>query len=153
MEKDEVQQAIDEDDDLNCSINWVNIESSTILKVAYENRVLLNEGKYQEIVYIQFKGKNGTPVYEYQDVKKEVYDEFIKSESKGKYFHSNIKDKYQCDKITTLDEISKEYKLPQGTKDEVTDKVLKEVSQNLTLYLTATAKIKLNALISFRDKL
>lgn len=37
--------------------------------------------------------------YEYQDVSKKTYDEFINAESAGKYFLANIKDKYVTERL------------------------------------------------------
>lgn len=37
--------------------------------------------------------------YEYEDVPKEVFEGLIGAESAGKYFHANIKGKYESKKV------------------------------------------------------
>ena len=37
--------------------------------------------------------------YEYNDVPKEVYQDLLNSESIGKYFLANIKDKYKTERV------------------------------------------------------
>ena len=66
-------------------MKMTKVESSTIIAIGYDNKKL----------EIQFK--NGT--YRYSDVEKEVYDNLLKSESKGKYFYKNIKGKYRFERI------------------------------------------------------
>lgn len=45
---------------------------------------------------------NSGAVYEYSGVPDSVYTEFLLSESKGKYLHTQIRDKYQHKKKTVL---------------------------------------------------
>lgn len=42
---------------------------------------------------------NNGRIYEYYDVKQEVYDAFLNSESKGKFYWSNIHGKYKYEQI------------------------------------------------------
>ena len=58
------------------------VESSNINSVGYDNEDLL------------VKYNSGT-VYRYKKVPKNIYEEFIKAESKGRYMNSNIKGKYE----------------------------------------------------------
>jgi len=47
------------------------------------------------ILEIEFKGSG---IYRYLDVPKEIYDNLLKAESKGKYFFANVKKNYICEK-------------------------------------------------------
>ncbi|MDC1141530.1 KTSC domain-containing protein [Planctomycetota bacterium] len=58
--------------------NWVEVTSSNIASVAYENSILL----------IKF---NSGDVYAYQGVPKSVYDGLLTAESIGSYFHSQVR--------------------------------------------------------------
>lgn len=62
--------------------------SSMIAKVAYNEE--------DKILTITF-GKGGS--YEYKDFPRDIYNDLIASESIGKYFLSNIKDKYSTERV------------------------------------------------------
>ena len=57
------------------------VESSVISSVAYDNNTLI----------IKFVSGG---IYAYSGVPFNIYDNFLKAESKGKYFLSDIKDRY-----------------------------------------------------------
>jgi hypothetical protein len=64
------------------------VDSSNIAAIGYEPAT--------ETMCVQFK--NGA-AYIYLDVKPEVYQEFLDSESKGKFLAQTIKGKYESEKI------------------------------------------------------
>jgi len=67
-------------------MNYINVESSNIEKIAYENNNL----------YVGYKGGG---VYKYLDVSSEKYNEFLNAESKGRYLNSAIKESYKYEKV------------------------------------------------------
>ncbi|MDP3881101.1 MAG: KTSC domain-containing protein [bacterium] len=64
------------------------IQSSDIRSVGYDDET--------SILEVEFKSGN---VYQYVNVPEHVYDELMKSESKGRYFNSEIRDRYPNSKI------------------------------------------------------
>lgn len=63
-------------------------------RIAVENSSNIVSAGYDEtdhILEIEFKDGG---VYKYLDVPLEVFDSFMNSESKGKFFHQNIKNAY-----------------------------------------------------------
>lgn len=64
-------------------------DSSQISEITYDPA--------ERILTVRFK-KKGT-VYAYTDVPPHVHDEFIKAESKGKYFHQNIRGQFEYGRI------------------------------------------------------
>lgn len=64
----------------------MDVKSSTIKSIDYSDTDLL----------VEFVSGNK---YEFHDVKKDIYESFINSESKGKYFAANIKGKYDFVRI------------------------------------------------------
>ena len=66
---------------------WVEVESSNIASIGYvsETNGLL----------VRFKSGN---TYTYSDVPKDIYDEFVNSKSKGKYFAEHIKEVFEYHK-------------------------------------------------------
>jgi hypothetical protein len=65
----------------------IQVESSTIKAVDYLGALY--------VLTIEFK--NGS-VYHYHIVESKVYKDFLKAESKGKYFHKHIRGKYDYKK-------------------------------------------------------
>jgi KTSC domain len=65
--------------------------------------VKVNSSNIDEVEYIpstktlQIRFKNGS-LYNYFDVPEEVFEEFIKSESAGKYFQAHVKSAFQFSK-------------------------------------------------------
>lgn len=64
-------------------MNLIPVESSNIKAIGYDES--LNK------LFIQYKSEK---IYFYNDVSKEVYTSFLNSESKGKFYYSQIKGKY-----------------------------------------------------------
>ena len=66
---------------------WERVDSSFIISVLYR--------KGLQTLSVRLKGGD---VYVFKDVLRDVYKDFIKSESKGKFFNSVIKNKYAWSK-------------------------------------------------------
>lgn len=64
------------------------VESSNLESIGYD--------KEKQWLEVQFK--NGT-MYRYFDVPEIVFFELGKAESVGKYFHANVKNKYNFEKV------------------------------------------------------
>ena len=64
----------------------VNVESSNINSIGYENGELV----------VEFKGGSS---YKYLDVPQEMFINMINSESKGKFLAENLKNKYEFIKL------------------------------------------------------
>lgn len=74
------------------------IESSNLKSLTYDSE--------DQNLIIEFKGKDNNK-YKYVNVEEVVVKNFLESESKGKFFHANIKNKYKYEKI--LNEKEKEF--------------------------------------------
>lgn len=52
-------------------------------------------------LYLEFSsGRSGSSIYEYLNVPEDVYNDFLDSDSKGKYVHNYIKGRYEYNKIS-----------------------------------------------------
>ncbi len=71
------------------SVNLVSVESSNLDKVGYDD--------FTNDLYVQFKSSG---LYVYYNVPKEVYNELLSAESKGKYHNKNIKWKYEYKRLS-----------------------------------------------------
>ncbi len=67
----------------------MNIESSSISEVTYQPQT--------EFLYVTFKRDN--KMYQYEGVPQDVYDEFLKADSKGVYFNYIIAPNYPFRKL------------------------------------------------------
>ena len=70
------------------SMELVKVESSTIGRIGYDLAT--------HALLVEFKNYS---VYVYDGVAEEVYEKFVSAESKGKFFASDIKDKYEYFKL------------------------------------------------------
>lgn len=82
----------------------LTIDSSTIEAVDFYS------SKEQELI-LEFKAKDSIagPLYRFEGITKEMFDAFLASESKGKFFHANIRNKFPAVKIRN--------KIVEETKD------------------------------------
>lgn len=64
------------------------VESSNLKSVGYN--------PLEQVLEIEFRSGG---VYQYFQVPFDVYEELLKAESKGKYFWSNIRNKYEYKKV------------------------------------------------------
>lgn len=72
---------------LTANESYTPVDSSTIVCLAYEKPNLL-------------VGFTSEASYLYKDVPLDVFEEFKKAESKGKYFAANIKGKYEFERLS-----------------------------------------------------
>ncbi len=68
-------------------MEMIKVESSTVNAISYKNNIL----------FVRF---NNGGVYMYEGISEELYESFKNSESKGKFLNENIKNKYECSKLT-----------------------------------------------------
>lgn len=97
------------------AIEWVEVESSNIGSIGHDGRNL----------YVRFK--NDT-VYKYADVAGSIVQEFVKSESKGKFLNANIKGKFEYKKIA---DVTKKEEQPEQEEKKDKDKEEKRTSINM----------------------
>jgi hypothetical protein len=64
----------------------IKVESSNIESVGWENDTL----------EVAFKNNR---TYHYHDLTKEVYEMFLKAESKGKFLNQFVKERYVCERV------------------------------------------------------
>lgn len=60
---------------------------------------MVNTIKYDEDKSLLTLTFNSGGSYEYEEVPKQVFTDMLAAESAGKYFHSNIKGKYEAKKV------------------------------------------------------
>lgn len=70
------------------------VESSNIASLGFQENL--------HILEVEFKGHGGKPnsVYAYEDVPTEIWQAFLGSPSKGKFFQETIRGKYKTTKIS-----------------------------------------------------
>ena len=68
-------------------MEMIKVESSTVNAISYQNNIL----------FVRF---NNGGVQMYEGISEELYESFKNSESKGKFLNENIKNKYECSKLT-----------------------------------------------------
>lgn len=71
-------------------MKFLPVESTDLKAVFYDE--LLNQ------LFIKFQ--RGEVIYVYFDVNKKIYDGLIEADSKGKFFHANIKKQYSYKRLT-----------------------------------------------------
>ncbi len=75
----------------------ISVKSSTIGQIGFEENTTMSLGsKPINIMRIVFISGN---IFDYYGIDQKVFQEFVKAESIGKFFHANIKDKYQYEKV------------------------------------------------------
>lgn len=65
---------------------WVTVNSTAVRKVRYDSQT--------SRMWIDFE--NSDPVYTFCDVPESLYQDFINSTSKGRFYNLYIKGKYNC---------------------------------------------------------
>ena len=66
----------------------IKVKSSNIVSVGYDEK--------EKIMEVEFISSG---VYKYYEVSKEIYENFLKSESKGKYLFAHIRGRYRYEKL------------------------------------------------------
>ena len=76
----------------------VKVNSSNLDQVGFEEdfRISLGSKAMTRMRVIFWNGE----AYDYYNVPKEVYDNFLKADSQGVFFHKHIKDKYHYEKVS-----------------------------------------------------
>lgn len=69
-------------------MNWIDVNSSNLSKVRYEDRTGTLEIEFQ-----------GGRIYQYFDVPKQIYESLLTAESKGKFFQQQIKGHYRYARV------------------------------------------------------
>lgn len=75
---------------LNLKLNWVEVKSSNIKAIAFED----------DWLYVEFT--NGS-IYRYKNVPKEYFENLKNAESVGKYFSNHIRPNYYHEQIKLKD--------------------------------------------------
>ena len=79
-------------------MNLISVQSSNIAQIGFEiNRMNSMNAKPINVLRIVFV--NGG-IFDYYNVSKQDYENFLKSESKGAYFHKFIKNVYSYEKVS-----------------------------------------------------
>ena len=53
----------------------------------------------KKIATVEFKRNGGFSIYQYFGVAPQTFARWLKSDSKGKYFHRNIRNRFACKRI------------------------------------------------------
>ena len=79
-------------------MNLISVQSSNIAQIGFEiNRMNSMNAKPINVLRIVFI--NGG-IFDYYNVEKKDYENFLKAESKGAYFHKFIKNVYSYEKVS-----------------------------------------------------
>ena len=79
-------------------MQFISVKSSTITQIGLLENTKMSLGSQSiNILRIVFTSGN---IFDYYGIDKTVFEEFVKAESIGKFFHANIKDKYQYEKVS-----------------------------------------------------
>lgn len=68
-------------------MNRLEVDSSNIDSIGYDEET--------QTLEIEFR----VGIYQYEDVPQYVYYDFINADSKGRFFHQNIKYEYYCYRV------------------------------------------------------
>lgn len=67
-------------------IEWTSVSSTAIRKIGYDKSTMQ--------MYIDFE--DSAPYYTFYGVPESFFREFINASSIGKYYHQNVRDRYNC---------------------------------------------------------
>ena len=83
-------------------MEMIKVESSNIERIGSRD---YNIVAMDCTARIEFKGKDGKPgpVYDYPEMTIETWNEFVNSDSKGKFFHRHIKSQYSSVKVSNAE--------------------------------------------------
>ena len=68
-------------------MEMIKVDSSTINAISYKNNIL----------FVRF---NNGGIYIYENVNEKLFEDFKNADSKGKFLNENIKNKYECSKLS-----------------------------------------------------
>jgi len=69
-------------------MNWIDVSSTNLSRVRYDESSLTLEIEFQ-----------GGRVYQYFDLPKHIFEELVRADSKGKFFHEQIKGHYRYARV------------------------------------------------------
>lgn len=69
-------------------MNWIDVNSSTLLRVRYDEKTNTLEIEFQ-----------GGRVYQYFDVPKPIFEALLQADSQGKFFHGQIKGQFRYARV------------------------------------------------------
>ncbi len=69
-------------------MSWIDVSSTNLSRVRYDDS--------KNTLEIEFQGGR---VYQYFDVPKQIFEGLLKAESKGKFFHEQIKGHYRYARV------------------------------------------------------
>lgn len=69
-------------------MNWIDVSSTNLSRVRYDESSLTLEIEFQ-----------GGRVYQYFDVPKQIFEELLRADSKGRFFHGQIKGQYRYARV------------------------------------------------------
>lgn len=69
-------------------MSWTDVSSTNLSRVRYDDN--------KNTLEIEFQGGR---VYQYFDVPKQIFEGLLKAESKGKFFHEQIKGHYRYARV------------------------------------------------------
>ena len=72
-------------------MNWISVESSV-----FDAAVYLHSNR---LLYLKFRSGD---IYRYFDFPSPKYEEFLAADSKGRYFASEIRDRYRYEQVHRL---------------------------------------------------
>ena len=73
-------------------MRWLALESKMLSAAAYHNS--------KQILYLRFR--NTGDVYRYFDFPSANYQAFLSAESKGRFFHTHIRDQFRYERMAKL---------------------------------------------------
>jgi len=73
-------------------MKWLALESKMLSAAAHDNS--------KQILYLRFR--NTGHVYRYFDFSSANYQVFLSSESRGRFFRSQIRDHFRCERMAKL---------------------------------------------------
>jgi hypothetical protein len=73
-------------------MSWTALESKMLSAAGYDNS--------KQTLYLRFRDTGA--VYRYFEFKAANYDEFLKSESKGRFFRFHIRDHFRYERMAKL---------------------------------------------------
>jgi len=72
----------------------------SLIKNSHKSSMISRSEYNTEEERLSIEFKNNKSLYEYEGISKEFYQEFVKSDSVGKFFIQNIRDKFEFECIT-----------------------------------------------------
>ena len=73
-------------------MNWVALDSQMLSATAYDDS--------KQVLYLRFR--NTGQVYRYFEFAAADHEAFTSAESKGRFFRSNIRDHFRCERMAKL---------------------------------------------------